>query len=273
MIAMRENSCSSLSLFIASGMIKIRRVFLFLFFCAFSFASVAEETDHSEGKIRVAVYGDKGTGKSREVLLEVLKKFPEFKVTEIKAADVTAGKLSEFDVVIHPGGSGGGQGRSLGEDGRENVRSFVSNGGGFVGICAGAYLASNDYSWSLNITDAKVLDRKHWARGTGKVQVELTAAGKKQLGYDKGEVTIYYGQGPLFAPKNDPDVPDYRLLGIYKTEVTKKGVPGGVMQGTAAIAANEFGKGRVFCFSPHPEKTRGLETFVQRAVTWAAGGK
>lgn len=206
-------------------------------------------------------------------LLEVLKKFPEFKVTEIKAVDIQAGKLSEFDVVIHPGGSGGGQGRSLGEDGRKNVRSFVSDGGGFVGFCAGAYLASNDYSWSLNLTDAKVLDRKHWARGTGKVQVELTEAGKKQLGYEKNEVTIYYGQGPLFAPKNDPDVPDYELLGIYKTEVTKKGVPGGVMQGTTAIAANEFGKGRVFCFSPHPEKTEGLETFVQRAVAWAAGNR
>ncbi len=253
---------------------RICRVFVFLlFFCLSSFASIAEETNDPKGEIRVAVYRDKGTGKSIASLLRVLKKFPEFKVIEIKAEDVKAGKLSEFDVVIHPGGSGGGQGRSLGEDGRKNVRSFVSNGGGFVGFCAGAYLASNDYSWSLNITDAKVLDRKHWARGTGKVQVELTEAGKKQLGYDKDEVTIYYGQGPLFAPKNDPDVPDYKLLGIYKTEVTREGVPGGVMQGTTAIAANEFGKGRVFCFSPHPEKTKGLETFVQRAVTWAAGKK
>jgi predicted Fe-S protein YdhL (DUF1289 family) len=41
------------------------------------------------------------------------------------------------------------------------------------------------------------------------------------------------------------------------------------MKGTTAIARGEFGKGRVVCFSPHPEKTRGCERFVTEAVKWA----
>jgi hypothetical protein len=33
-----------------------------------------------------------------------------------------------------------------------------------------------------------------------------------------------------------------------------------------------LGRGRVICFSPHPEKTAGLEDFVRRGTRWAAGG-
>ena len=62
-----------------------------------------------------------------------------------------------------------------------------------------------------------------------------------------------------------------RILATYNSEIAKKGAPSGVMVGTTAIAAGACGKGRVLCFSPHPEKTKGLEDFVCRAVRWAAG--
>jgi hypothetical protein len=38
------------------------------------------------------------------------------------------------------------------------------------------------------------------------------------------------------------------------------------MKGTTAIARGEFGRGRVFCFSPHPEMTEGLEPLVHVAI-------
>jgi len=44
----------------------------------------------------------------------------------------------------------------------------------------------------------------------------------------------------------------------------------GVMKGTTAIARAPFGEGRVICFSPHPEKTAGLEGMITRAINWAA---
>jgi putative intracellular protease/amidase len=70
------------------------------------------------------------------------------------ADDIRSGGLAKLDLLIQPGGSGGGQGRHLGEGGRDAIRDFVQDGGGFIGICAGAYLASADYTWSLNILDA-----------------------------------------------------------------------------------------------------------------------
>lgn len=226
---------------------------------------------------RVALFVDVGTGESREKVASALGETAE--IMRLSGEDIRAGQLEalKVDVLIHPGGSGSGQGKALEEAGRESVRRFVAGGGGYVGFCAGAYLATNDYSWSLGLIDARVLDRKHWARGKGPVQVRLSSAGKSLLGIDSGEegISIFYAQGPLLVRPEWPDssAPTYESLGIYQSEIAKNGAPSGIMVGTTAIARAEFGSGRVFVFSPHPELTEGLESLVPRAVRWAAGGK
>ena len=68
------------------------------------------------------------------------------------------------------------------------------------------------------------------------------------------------------APADDPDIPDYDTIATFKTEIAKNGAPVGVMKGTTAIAHGQFGQGRVICFSPHPEMTKGLETLVLYAI-------
>ena len=213
---------------------------------------------------RVGVYQDIGSGRSLVNLLEILKKFDNVTVQKLMAADIQAGALADVDVLIHPGGSGGKQGRNLGEVGREKIRRFLHDGGGFIGICAGAYLASVDYSWSLDILDAKVIDRKHWARGTGTVVIGLSEEGF--LNSDQEELKIFYGQGPLLAPGNKRGIEDYHAVATFKTEIAKNGAPKGVMVGTTAIAQGKFGQGRVVCFSPHPEMTEGLDDLVRQAI-------
>lgn len=52
------------------------------------------------------------------------------------------GALTNCDVVIFAGGSAGKQAESIGAAGLAAVRAFVENGGGYVGICAGACLAT-----------------------------------------------------------------------------------------------------------------------------------
>jgi glutamine amidotransferase-like uncharacterized protein len=169
-----------------------------------------------------------------------------------------------------PGGSGSKQALALGEDGKQAVKDFVANGKGYIGICAGAYLATNHYSWSLGLINAKVVDSKHWARGTGEVQLNLTTSGQKNLQYDQSTCKVYYGQGPLLAPGDDAKAPAYETLATYGTEIAKKGAPTGVMIGTTAIARTHYKAGRVVCFSPHPEKPGGIASLIQQAVTWAA---
>jgi glutamine amidotransferase-like uncharacterized protein len=225
--------------------------------------------------IRVAVYQGPGAGPSRTNLLEVLraaKGAPGLQVVQVGPEAIRSGKLKEFDVLMHPGGGGGAQGRALEPEGRTAIREFVRNGGGFIGICAGAYLATDDYEWSLGLVEARVVDKRHWARGIGPVEVELSPAGREFFGMEGERFSIHYAQGPLLSRKewDNPAAPEYESLGIYRTGLAQKGAPEGIMPGTSAIIRTTFEKGRVFVFSPHPELTQGLGHMVERAVHWAA---
>jgi glutamine amidotransferase-like uncharacterized protein len=219
-----------------------------------------------DSDVRVGVYVDEGAGPSVNDLLFVLTKSAGVSVTHLNAEDIRSGKLQSLDLLMLPGGSGGGQGRCLGEDGRDAIRKFVDAGGGFVGICAGAYVASSDYTWSLNILDARVIDREHWNRGSGTVGISMTDAGRELLGAKNQKLSIHYAQGPLLAPGNRPDIGDYEALATFESEIAKNGAPEGVMKGTTAIARGKFGNGQVICFSPHPEMTNGLEQLVRLAI-------
>ena len=221
--------------------------------------------------VRVAVFEGGGVSKGVENVLKVLGEHSDLKVSRIKPEGIRSAELEKFDVVLFPGGSGSKQGQALDEEGRQQVRQFVEKGGGYVGICAGSYLATCDYTWSLHILDAKVIDRQHWARGTGDVELKVTAPGKTLLGLKSDAPTIYYHQGPLLAPAGDAKVPDFDTLATFAGDIAKNGAPKGVMPGTTAIAAGSYGQGRVLCFSPHPEKTESLRNLVHRAVVWAHG--
>ncbi len=225
--------------------------------------------------VRVAVFQGDGVGPSVTDLMAALENADNgtFALRRISADGIRSGGLSGADVLVHPGGSGSKQGKALGAKGRKVVREFVCGGGGFLGVCAGAYLATNDYSWSLGLIDAKVVDRLHWARGTGSVAVKLSPTACTFFSCANETALIYYGQGPLLARRewDDKDVPDYESLAIYDSEIAKNGAPHGVMKGTSAVVRARYGSGRVFCFSPHPEKTPGLQYMIPLAVRWLAG--
>ncbi len=130
-------------------------------------------------------------------------------------------------------------------------------------------MASIEYPWSLGLLNAHVLDRPHWDRGVGNVDLKLSATGEKALPPIGESCAIHYENGPLLGPGDKEGLADYELLASYDTEITQN-APAGTMKGTAAIARGKFGEGRVFCFSPHPEKTPGKESFLRFAVRWVA---
>lgn len=241
---------------------------------AFAEPPAAAKTPATRPLIRVLIYDDAGgggagyTNVSKCLAASSQKQFTFARVT---AEEIRAGKLKDADVLVQPGGSGSKQAETLKPEGREAIRQFVNRGGGYVGVCAGAYLASADYTWSLHILNAKVIDRQHWARGNGDVKVRMSEEGKRLLGVGDDVVTALYAQGPLLAPADKPELPAYQTLGTFETEIAEKDAPAGVMKGTTAFAAAPFGKGHVVCLSPHPERSAGLDGIIRRAVGYAAG--
>ncbi len=222
-------------------------------------------------QIRAAIYDGGGVGSKGPVALEKdLSTMSDIVTHRLGATEIGNGALEQFDVLIIPGGGASKQAEAIGTDGRKAIVDFIRDGGGFVGFCAGAYLASNNYTWSLKIIDADVIDRKHWKRGTGEVEIELTAEGRKLLGGKSNLVDIRYANGPILQAADDARIPDFKPWAIYRTEINKNDAPPGLMKDTPAIIAGQFGAGRVFCSSPHPEYTDGLESFVVNAIRWAA---
>lgn len=230
--------------------------------------------------IRVAVYDAGGTGgKGVSNLRRILKTKNGFTLCHVGPPDIRAGVLDQFEVVVFPGGSGSKQAAALGKEGRQAVRGFVESGGGYVGICAGAYLATAKYDWGLALVNAKTFTGKRhipdvgeksmWFRGSGTVKMELTDEGKNILRDVPDTVELHYANGPILSPALRDDLPAYMALAVFRTEIAKYEPQEGTMIGTPAIVASRFGRGRAIAISPHPEATAGLESLVKRCVIWA----
>jgi hypothetical protein len=224
-------------------------------------------------RVRVALYDAAGTG-GRGVprALGQLAGGESLAATVVRVcpADLRGGVLDDADVVVFCGGTGSGQAKALGEAGRARVLRFVREGGGYVGVCAGAYLATAGFSWSVPLLDARTVSRR-WRRGRGTVEIEATALGRRHLGLPAGRLGVRYGNGPVIVPLGREDLPDYDVWAWFRTELAENDAPRGVMVDSPAVAAATCGEGRVVWISPHPEQTKGLEEVLPRAVRWAAG--
>jgi len=231
----------------------------------------AAEQNSDPSLIRVAVFDYPDTESiGPRNLKQFLTPVNGFSYQVVRPAEIRSGILKNFDVLIMPGGSGSKQSKALQPEGRKAVRSFVKNGGGYVGICAGAYLATSHYKWSLGVINARVWDRQHWARGRETVKIGLTSAGQDVLARGPKQYKVSYHNGPLLVPDNQQNLPGYEVLARFETEVARNGAPAEAMVGTHAIIRSKFGSGRVICFSPHPETSDGPKSLVASGVYWAA---
>jgi predicted deacylase len=239
-------------------------------------------TSPNDEVIQVAIYDAGGTGGSGvEKIGRILESVPEFAIHHVGPVDIQTGVLEQFDVVIFPGGSGSKEAAAIGPEGCQAVQEHVESGGGYVGICAGAFLATAKYDWSLALVNANTFTgnreipgvgtKSMWFRGSGRVDIELTDEGLEILGDLPGLLDVGYANGPILSPADREDLSDYVPLAYFRTEISKWEPQEGTMIDTPAIVAAEFGKGRAIAISPHPEGTAGLEPIVQRAVTWVAG--
>jgi len=252
--------------------------FLAVFSVFFGLMQAAAASDTGKGKLRVAIWIGKGSdwpnfsAGALNTLLgnSTTSKGSAIDVTllndeESLSSNLTAGSQ---DVMIFPGGSAPNEDTGLGAIGTAAVKTFLDNGGGYVGICAGAYLARPKFLAIVNYTI-----KTPWARGDGEVQISfndegrsvlgLTALAKKHDGgYLKGEnATIHYGMGPIFNQTFYGEEVDYTVLATYLTEISNSPSTKGEMVGTPAIVTHRYpyGKrGRILLSSPHPELTGTL---------------
>jgi glutamine amidotransferase-like uncharacterized protein len=226
----------------------------------------------------VGIFNERSCCDEPEPLFRILDEIPSCTRELLSAENLRfePDRLARFDVLIFPGGRAHKQADALGENARRAVKDFIRSGGGFVGICAGGFLASAQYDWSLGLVNTRILTgdqempglgiRSMADRGPATVQIELTAEGRSIFGDRPAPFDVSFSGGPIFlGPKRD-DLPLTVPLAHFSTEVSNYAPQRGTMIGTPAIFAAKFGAGRVVAISPHPESKKGTEFLVKLAV-------
>ncbi|MFO8060101.1 MAG: BPL-N domain-containing protein [Bacillota bacterium] len=156
----------------------------------------------------------------------------------------TADLLEEYDLLWFPGGFSE-QYRYYVQS-HDRIRDFVSSGGGFIGICAGAYYASDTMRWRggdpadypLNLFAGEAAGPigppASWGNPT-----PLVLAGDHPANRGANPVLdVYYLDGPQFSGGGEQS---FEVLARYQ-----------VNDGPAAITFT-YGSGTVLLLGPHPE--------------------
>ena len=189
---------------------------------------------------KAAIYAGKGAVLFEDVAyaLELL----DIKYETLNERDIKEGWLEQFDFLIVPGGYTREYMPALGGMGREAIRNFVQAGGCYIGICGGAYVASERVEVSGRPEGLGIIDIRNVRKSsTGMRKIHLR---KHPMTEGLGpELEIYYQNGPeIVAKGNVEEIAAYESGGL-------------------ATVACSFGKGKVICFSPHPEGsvTQGIK--------------
>jgi len=240
--------------------------------------------DRSDG-IVVGLYDGRGTGgRGVRNLVGMLDRTSEMTVHHLGPMDLRRAVLRQFDVVLFPGGSGKAQAAAIGAEGKQSVREFVREGGGYLGICGGAYLCSAQYDWSLKLVDAHVFTGTREIKGHGPqrmfrrgksttVKMEFTEEGRRMFKGVPRHTDVRFHNGPVLSSANDPDLAPYTTLAHYRSEQVMWEPQRGTMIDSPAIVSGTYGAGRVIAISPHPERTDGLESIVTDSIRWLAAGR
>jgi Uncharacterized protein conserved in bacteria len=238
-------------------------------------AAAAEKENNGMMDLRAAVLNVDGetAENSYNNIISILKSYG-IKANSITPKEIIDGKLSKFDVLVVPGGRATGQAKALGKEGCGAIEEYIKNGGGYIGVCAGAFLASegyNDDTSNIVLVDAKAADVEHWDRGTGDVQVKITDKSHPILKGYYGTITVHYENGPVLQKAQDPNIADYSQLAAYVSDVHQnKDAVTGIMPNSSALTASEYGNGRCVLFSFHPELSAGLQRMLVQGVLWSA---
>ncbi|MFK7989011.1 MAG: BPL-N domain-containing protein [Sandaracinaceae bacterium] len=219
--------------------------------------------------LSVVIFDARGVGpRALDTAMEAYGSARGIRARRITPEDVRAGVLDEADAVLFTGGRGSVQGRLLGDEGRARVRRFVAGGGGYVGICAGSYLALQGapefHKIALIAGEHATGDR--WRRGVRPTRVQANDGSP--------DYALHYANGPLFARRQVPGLAPFVVLATFDADVhwAEYGTLPGEMPGTPAVVAAQNGQGRLVLFSPNPTLEPAHPEHLVRATRWAARG-
>lgn len=189
----------------------------------------------------VGLYTGKG---SWDVDLEALRNFlDEYGINyiEIGQGEISSANLNELcDILVLVGGFSAQYLHHI--ENHANIRSFVEQGGCFVGFCAGAYYACSTMRWEGRTYDYPL--QLFGGEGAGPdlpwgylAKIDLNREISFQEDFPEAVEMWYFG-GPYFTGYDESAVD---VLARYNAN------------GKAAVIAFNYGRGSVMLLGPHPK--------------------
>lgn len=197
----------------------------------------------------VALYDDHGCWQESVLALERLLRWMDLGVTRVDARSIRERGLAGFSILCVPGGDMYRYSRDLGSDGIGRIREFVASGGGYIGICGGAYFAGSSCVWrgrALPIEPLRLYEgtaEGPWDAlaaypGYGLCALWVTDPSHPITRDLTGSFQVLYYWGPSLSPRAGSSV---SILARYES----------IDQ--PAMLAFDYGRGRVFLVGTHPE--------------------
>ncbi len=178
---------------------------------------------------------------------------PNNKFEYSTTSTINSNTLSGYDVLIMPGGDALTYLENDDVDGN-SIKLFVQGGKGYLGICAGAYAASNyvdGYYQGWGITPDVNTKNENYE---GSLQISTTSTGSKLI---NGSITnIHMQNGPAMYTNNTQVI-----MATFADNNTG-------YQNYAAIVADTYGSGRVILSGPHPETDPQNPQLLTNMLQW-----
>ncbi len=214
--------------------------------------------------ISVAIYNGTGVWRSGIDALELYLKSRGINFTLVNATSIRNGILKNYNVLIMPGGWAYDYWLALGPEGNAMIKNFVKNGGGYLGICAGAYYAARAIMWeagiyhySLGIADLVAIGPKKGYPWPAEVVLRINSTKEgMRLGLNKTYAAVYIG-GPEFGYLSG----NITVLAVYGDD------------GKPAIVLARYGKGRVALSGVHLEVRESTWQVLDVLLNYLAGCK
>jgi glutamine amidotransferase-like uncharacterized protein len=210
---------------------------------------ITESADTLSESLKIALYSDSGASETSVRALEAMFLWMNHTVILVDADHINNNGLSGFSVLCMPGGDMYQYSRSISLRGKENIRVFIRRGGGYIGVCGGAYFASERVVWQgrqLPMTPLRIFPGE--AEGPSNdiapypnytvCRCNIVDHSHPITESEPESVWILYCWGPVLKPRADSGV---TILGRYE----------GIDQ--PSIVVFGYGDGRVFLIGTHPE--------------------
>ena len=168
---------------------------------------------------------------------------------------INSNTLSGYDILIMPGGNSLNyvKSRNINVD---DIKQFISNGNGYLGICAGAYAASNSFGesylgWGLASNVNTII-----VNYNGLLSISTTPSGSALS--NETTLNIYHQNGPAMYTTGS-DVYSFAYYADNKTDY----------KDYLAIVGENYGSGRVLLTGSHPEMYPQNSQLLARMILWS----